>query len=74
MEAKATYKQIKSWMNCNINEYIDPMTGELCCTELSEACADHFGDNDFETVPEIYYDVAVDVEGTLLGNSYDDFF
>ena len=70
MEAQATYEQIKDWMNENIDDYIDPMTGELCCTEISEACADHYNDNDEEIVPEIYYDVAVDVEGSLLGNSY----
>ncbi len=73
MESKATYDQIKSWMNQHTDEYIDPMTGELCCTELAEACAEHFGDNDFD-IPEIYYDVAVDVEGSLLGNSFDNWF
>ena len=73
MEAKANYSQIKNWMEVNIDDYIDPMTGELCCTEISEACADHYGDNDEETVPEIYYEVAVDVEGNLLGNSYDNY-
>ena len=66
---KATYEQIKSWMNNNINEYVDSMVGELDCTALAEACADHFNEGD--NVPELYYDIAVDVEGTLLGNSFD---
>lgn len=71
--AKANYNQISSWMKGNINEYIDMMTGEVCTTDLAEACAEHFKDNDL-VVPEIYYDVAVDVECSLLGNSYDNFF
>jgi hypothetical protein len=68
--AKANYNQISSWMKCNINEYVDHMTGEVCTTDLAEACAEHFKDNDL-VVPERYYDIAVDVEASLLGNSYD---
>jgi hypothetical protein len=68
--AKANYVQISSWMKCNINEHIDHMTGEVCVTDLAEAAAEHFKDNDL-VIPERYYNIAVDVEASLLGNSYD---
>lgn len=65
------YTEISLWMNDKINDYINHMTGEVMVTELAEDCANHFNEDD--NIPEIYYDVAVDVEIALLGNSFDNF-
>ena len=63
------YSTIYNYMDSQVNEFIDPMTGELDCTSLVEDAADHFGLG--EDIPEIYFDIAVDVEVSLLGNSFE---
>jgi hypothetical protein len=67
---ETTYKEITNWMNENYEDHIDPMTNEVCLTDLSEAAGEHFGENLLD-IPEIYYDIAVDVETAMLGNSFD---
>ena len=38
-------KTARTWMERNVADYVDNMTGEVSCTQLAEACCQHFDTN-----------------------------
>lgn len=58
-----TDKQILDYMLENIQDNIDPLTGEVNCTFLAEDAADHFNEyEDGYEIPEFYFELAQDAE------------
>lgn len=37
-----TTTNLHSWMRLHVSDHVDPLTGEVNCTALAEAAADHF--------------------------------
>lgn len=51
--------QVVRYMNQVIDEYVDPLTGDVGTTQLAEDAIDHFDVNDYDA--EDVFDWAVDV-------------
>lgn len=57
LEARA-----RAWMRAHRREHVDPLTGELGCTELVEACADALGHLEWLDDPGHFaWDLAVEL-------------
>ncbi len=56
----ATYRMIKRWMRDQVPQHTDQKTGEINCTELAEAAAEHMDlyEKDGSTIPEWVFEIA----------------
>ena len=53
--------EIIKYMNANIADHVDPLTGEVNATALAEDACWHFDDCDGDDVPEEYFEYAHEV-------------
>ena len=40
-----TRREAKRWMQKNVSDHVDNLTGEVNMTSLAESCCDHFNEN-----------------------------
>ena len=73
---------ILKYMAANIEDHVDPLTGEVNYTSLAEDACDHFNDYDGNDVPRKYfeysfsigeqYEIKTGIKKPILGITWDD--
>jgi hypothetical protein len=52
------HMKISRWMYRHVSEHVDPITGEVNCTQLAEAACEEFQGYEHDTIPEHYFEMA----------------
>lgn len=56
-----TKSEAKDWMQANVHDYRDHVTGEVNATSLAEACADHFSQDEVLDDPDHWiWEIAIE--------------